>query len=321
MKIYFFLAFLCTTVFCSHAIANDLYLTSNTNAITEVDPSTGIASSALQLSSTGVGIEIDPIEGKVYWTQSGDRFVRRANLDGTDVESVFDLGTVSSFGGSIALNSVERQLYYSSFNEQNDGGIIGRVNFDGSNPTTLAILDESGGGPLTVDPVGERVYWATQETLGVRNVRSIDFNGEDLQVLAQGRRYADIDVDSVNEKLYWVTVDTGDRRIQRSNLDGSNLEDFLPDTLDFSAIPDYVHLPQDIAVDPLGDRLYWTNSDFRDSRVLSVRLDGTDIMEVYRNTSDILTGLAVVPTAVPEPSNVLLLTMASFLFGLRRSRC
>ena len=48
--------------------------------------------------SRPAGIEVDSVSGKIYWTDAGLKKIRRANLDGTDVEDLITEGT-SNLGG------------------------------------------------------------------------------------------------------------------------------------------------------------------------------------------------------------------------------
>ena len=38
------------------------------------------------------GIALDPVDGKMYWTDWGARKIRRANLDGSGAEDVLTTG-------------------------------------------------------------------------------------------------------------------------------------------------------------------------------------------------------------------------------------
>ena len=288
------------TLLTSPALATDLFWTDTNGVITRLSSDETEATDVLPLSGQGLLLSIDPIQEKMFWTQSGDLLVRRANLDGSEIESVVDFAEFGQFGGSFALDSQRQQLYWRQIVVPEEETVINRINFDNTETTTLLDLDGGGGGAMAVDPIGQRFYWTTAQTgaFGTKNVRSANFDGSDVQVLASGLRYSDIEVDSLHGKVYWTTVDTGDRRIQRANLDGSDLEDVIPDTLDFSEFSDYVHLPRSITLDPVGGRIFWVNNQSSDDRVMSARLDGTDICEVFRSPSSGLNAIAAVPTVL-----------------------
>jgi DNA-binding beta-propeller fold protein YncE len=70
-----------------------------------------------------------------------------------------------------------------------------------------------------------------------------------------------IAIDPGNGKMYWG--DTGTRKLQRSNLDGSNIEDLIEVR------------SSDVAIDPVGGKIYWTDS-FADA-IQRANLDGSGV--------------------------------------------
>jgi len=72
--------------------------------------------------------------------------------------------------------------------------------------------------------------------------------------------------------IYWT--DTGTGKIQRSDLDGSNVTDMI---IGLSS-------PTNIAVDATGGRIYWT--DTSDNTIMSARLDGTGIDTIFAARPD-----------------------------------
>lgn len=79
-------------------------------------------------------IAIDPIGGKIYWTDYVVDVVRRANLDGSDVETLFAVGANFNPRG-IALDFRNSKVYWGQDIDFNGtGGTIMRMNFDGSSP-------------------------------------------------------------------------------------------------------------------------------------------------------------------------------------------
>ena len=78
--------------------------------------------------------------------------------------------------------------------------------------------------------------------------------------------------------MYWT--DARARKIQRANLDGSNVEDLVTGLGE----------PRGIALDSALGKMYWTDN-FTD-RIQSANLDGS-------NVQDVVTGLALaIPTAI-----------------------
>jgi hypothetical protein len=81
------------------------------------------------------GLDIDPLENKIYWTDvSADR-VRRARLDGTGVEDIV-VGNITLLGG-LCLDLVGRKVYWAD----QLAGTISRANLDGSAREILISTD------------------------------------------------------------------------------------------------------------------------------------------------------------------------------------
>ena len=79
------------------------------------------------------------------------------------------------------------------------------------------------------------------------------------------------------QKMYWTDEDTG--KIQRANLDGSNIEDFVTGLI----------TPESIALDVAGGKVYWTDKvqgNENAAKIQRANLDGS-------NVEDLITGLSV----------------------------
>ena len=80
--------------------------------------------------------------------------------------------------------------------------------------------------------------------------------------------------------LYWT--DAGTNKIQRSNLDGSQVTDVVTAPTNF---------PNGIAYDSVSDRVYWTNS--LSGNINSVTAGGTGLTQPISGSSGVIQGLAV----------------------------
>ena len=67
--------------------------------------------------------------------------------------------------------------------------------------------------------------------------------------------------------MYWT--DTGADKIQRSNLDGSGVEDLVTTGLDW---------PSGIALDVSGGKMYWT--DYGTNKIQRSNLDGSGVEDL-----------------------------------------
>lgn len=76
---------------------------------------------------TARGIAIDPIFGKIYWTEFDDSAIHRVNMDGSNVETFTPAGALEP--RSLVIDPTMRKLYWSDF----DRGGIWRSNLEGGN--------------------------------------------------------------------------------------------------------------------------------------------------------------------------------------------
>ena len=116
-------------------------------------------------------LAVDVAREKLYWAeQTGDRTgrLRRANLDGTNVQLVKDL---TSAPHGLALDTTNDKIYLT-----NSWGKVQRLNLDGSNfqPNLVKGLKSPTG--ITVDTVNQKLYW-TEET----GIQRANLDGTDIQ--------------------------------------------------------------------------------------------------------------------------------------------
>ena len=69
--------------------------------------------------------------------------------------------------------------------------------------------------------------------------------------------------------MYWV--DAGTSKIQRANLDGSQIEDLVTTGL---------FVPRNLALDVDGGKMYWTDEDWSEGRIQRANLDGSQIEDL-----------------------------------------
>ena len=73
-----------------------------------------------------------------------------------------------------------------------------------------------------------------------------------------------IAVDSEGKKIYWADSDT--RKIQRSNFDGTEIEDLITEGL---------QNPRCVALDPIAGKIYWADRGM----IRRADLDGRNVEE------------------------------------------
>ena len=231
--------------------------------------------------SRPVSIAVDIAGGKMYWTDrdsrntsdpAGKNSIQRANLDGTDVETLILGG--NSIKEYIVLDIFGGKMYWTDWS-QFDVGKIQRANLDGSNVEDLVTGLGTGLRGIALDISGGKIYWAdsAREVLGGTTIGQIsraNLDGSNIEDLLSIESVHGIALDIAGGKIYWANP--GPDKIQRANLDGSNLEDIVVD----------LNQPFGIALDSLSGKVYW--ADNLAGKIQRANLDGT-------NVEDLVTGL------------------------------
>ena len=135
----------------------------------------------------------------MYWADLGAGKIQRANLDGSDVE---DIITDLLGPNGIALDLDGNKIYWAD----EFSGKIQCANLDGSNLKTLFVRH------------GKLIGTAINIPLDILNLK-----------IYYGYSPISIALDISGRKIYWVTPST--YKIQRANLDGSNIEDVFTDSI------------------------------------------------------------------------------------------
>ena len=247
---------------------------------------------------------------KMYWTDWGTQTIRRANLDGSQVEDLVSTGLY--FSGlarphSLALDVDGGKMYWADGNAAK----IQRANLDGRQVETLVIgIDQNFRSPVTWDhpdsfgslltfgfgfrssvednsmcPVGialdvggGKMYWTDEcwDTISRANL-----DGSQVEILTRSvTRPVGIALDVGGGKMYW-TDRGGATKISRANLDGSRVETLVTG----------VELPHSLALDVGGGKMYWT--DYGTDKIQRANLDGRQVEDLVTTGLETPTGLAL----------------------------
>ncbi|MBV7329206.1 SMP-30/gluconolactonase/LRE family protein [Chloroflexi bacterium TSY] len=176
-------------------------------------------------------ITLDTIENKIYWVEGApSRKIRRADLDGTGVETLVTIGSQPS---SLALDLVRGKIYWVDWIASR----LYRANLDGTAVEGLITTGITGPNSIAVDSVGEKIYWTDWHA---DKIQRSNLDGTSIEDLVTGLATPDgIALDVANGKMYWADRDTG--KIQRANLNGTGVEDLvtgLPDPASIALVPD-----------------------------------------------------------------------------------
>lgn len=241
-------------------------------------PRTAAYAIAATLTALSVKAGTVDLSGRVVWNDINQSRFMHANLDGSDVQTLFTTN-VTTAGFDIDYDN--EQIYWQSV----DG--VFRADFDGANqekiidPTdTNASLPAVGGSTanvlgLEVDSEAGHVYWIDQDD----NILRANVDGSSQTTLfsvtrppefgVSGAGSVGLALDTVNDYLFVTTQNSG--TIVRANLDGSARQEIVTGLTN----------PQDMFIDSTNSRLYFTSLD---ETVRFSDLDGNGLTTVISST-------------------------------------
>ena len=162
------------------------------------------------------GLALDLALGKIYWADSFEGTIQRANLDGSFIETLVT-GLDRPLG--IALDVNGGKIYWAD----RDTSKVQRANLDGSNVEDLVTgLGEPSG--IALDLAGGKIYWS--ERFGDK-IQRANLDGSNIEpLITTGLEVVNnLVLDIANGKMYWTDEAAG--KISRANLDGTGIEDVL----------------------------------------------------------------------------------------------
>ena len=187
------------------------------------------------------GMALDTCAEKMYWTDSDDDKIQRANLDGTVVENVI---TSLNFPISIALDIDAGQMYWTDLS----GGKIKRAAMALGASVEELITGLTYPNGIALDTGARKMYWVDQT-----GVKKANIDGTEIEFVFEhtfiGTSAARLALDTSLGKVYWT--DTTLDKIQRANLDGTEVEDLI------TGLPH----PDGIALDISAGKMYWTDAN------------------------------------------------------------
>ena len=264
-------------------------------------------------------------EQKMYWAEGGwndvnDGGIHRANLDGSQVEEEIVGGLYAPRGLVLDLYGlpevdVNRPPVLEGIPKQSlaEGEVL-RVDLFGRDPEGSdvaydALSGDAGvamvsvtGSQLTIDPVAP----------GDAAVTVMASDGDGNTTRGTFSVKVTVPVPESQGRMYWT--DWATHKIQRANLDGSQVEDLVASGLDLpsglaldaaggklywvdagtdkiqranldgSGVEDLVttglYIPRNLALDVPGGKMYWTDEDWTEGGVRRANLDGSQVEDV-----------------------------------------
>ena len=221
----------------------------------------------------------------IYWTDSGTDTIRRANIDGSNVQDIVTTGFRTPTDITVDLNW--DKLYWT------DSGTdtIQWADLDGSNVQDIITTGLRTPTGIVVDTEWGSLYWIDSGTDKIQSASlgGLSVDGSSVRdVVTTGLRTpTDIAIDAYHPnlgKIYWT--DAGTDKIQRVNFNGANIEDLVTEGL---------RTPTSIALDLVNSKMYWTDSGT--DKIQRANLDGSNIEDLVTTGLRTPTGIAVDPEA------------------------
>jgi PKD repeat protein len=214
-----------------------------------------------------------PVTKELYYIEYNANLIKKLALDGSGTTTNV-LDVTGKAGPGIAVDAVNKKIYFSDFEVTGTGGIW-RMNFDGSGLTAIAsnLTDPYG---VAVDPAGGKVYWV--DDAGNVSRANLDGSAPEIGIvnIPSGQLRA-IALDPENNKMYFYEVNIEELYV--ANLDGSNATKLLTGTYGYAILVDTVH-----------DKIYYDDQNAK--KLYQVNLDGSGKVEISADATRIY-GIAI----------------------------
>ena len=170
-------------------------------------------------------IIVDDIHGHIYWT---DKSIRRANLDGSNVEVILAIENGGDYVKSINVDPLEQKLYWIGFDTAQKTNYLYRSNLDGTEREDIAEAGSGNQYDLHLDLDTGKVYWWHNQKYRSSSLRRANLDGSNMEIIREGTLagMGRFTLDFVTGKMYITQTSAGNSidRIQRSNFDGTETE-------------------------------------------------------------------------------------------------
>ena len=236
------------------------------------------------------GLALDVAGGKIYWADSGTGKIQRANLDGTSVEDLVSrpgdtpaslvlASPVASLSPNLASVTLHRSGIWRRFEVRSTEPVYLVANPTGTPARVLVAPSRGVASDCPAQPEdtitrhdGQDVYLSACEP----GEAAVELRRASDQAVLRTYTFG------IPEKarMYWTNAGSRDR-IQRAEIDGSNVEDLVTTGL---------RDPIDIALNLTEGRMYW--ADQGTDKIQRANLDGSNVEDLI-TTLDYPVGLAL----------------------------
>ena len=198
---------------------------------------------------------------RIYWTENQPGKIKRADLDGANLDLLYEKSDMAGGPVGIALDLVHGKMYWID----DPDGKIRCANLDGSGITDKAVTGLNGPDFIELD-LGAGMMFYTND--GQDRVQRANFDGSGVANVVTGTELPiGIALNPLARKVYWTDLDDG--TVKRADMDGlnSNVEPIITG----------LTRPFDIVIDLVAGKIYWTDAGVPstpDGLILCAGLDG-----------------------------------------------
>ena len=224
------------------------------------------------------GIAIDGTTSKLFWCDSSSGKIFSSGLDGSSVKSIVtglnEPTSIASYVSNTSPNEPENTPPVATAQSvSGDEDTSQSITLSGSDPDgdelTYAIASGPSNGSATLS--GNTVTYTPNENYSGSD--SFTFTVSD-ETITSAPATVSISVNPVTEQTvsYVIWTDKSSGKIQRSNLDGTDIVDLVTG----------LNRPVDIAVDATNEKIYWTEEA---GSIKRANLDGSSVETIKSGLS------------------------------------
>ena len=206
-------------------------------------------------------IALDTIRRKLYWTDHSTGKIQRSDLTGRNIKDIVTGFKLPGGEGVIEIRCDENGCKGVAF--PRNGGKL-------ELPHEL-LIDPRG---LALDAGNGRIYWGN-DLLSTIQSTTLDGSGIKDVFHIRGLLPGNFTIAVGGGKIYWSNIDWKAKasKIQRANLDGSNVEDIITG----------LRAPHGIALDLIAGKIYWTSHK---NKIQRANLNGSHVEHLGKGLID-----------------------------------
>jgi uncharacterized protein YjbI with pentapeptide repeats len=253
--------------------------------VRRVDTDGGNLQTLVEVGGGLRSLDVDTLHGKIYWTDVNNFVIRRANLDGSNMEDVITSGL--AFPSAIRVDAVGGKIYWGDQTNEE----IRRADLDGSNAEPIISTPFHRG--IALDLAGGKIYWSTSSNATQGTIRRANLDGSVPEtVVPVGGTYfkpANLTLDLAGGKIFWS--DQVSDAVRRANLNGTDVEPLFVSLFGLD--------PRGVAFEPNELKLYWgqdADSESPIGNIMRMDPDGS-ATELIVQFQGLINDLVVIPDA------------------------